>query len=119
MTISGSQLTALNHCNEAFHRSLAGTAIATAQADIITLQAAKMKSGSHAVTAAQANGSSITLYTAVADATGYIVNLYSASGSYSGSATPYVVISASGSFTILPNAAYSVQTGQKIFWIAY
>lgn len=119
MTLSGSQLTGVNKMNAAFQRPQVGTIIAGLQTDVATLQSAKMKSGSHTVVASESNGSSITLYTAVANATGYIVNLYDSSGSYSGSATPYVVLGASGSFTILPNAAYKIQTGQKIFWIAY
>ena len=117
--ISGSQLTQLTRSNKASQQIGLGTIIATLQTDTTVLAALPMKSGSLIVSHAQATASSVHLYTGVASIVGYVIQISSSSGSYSGSSTPYVSGCSGSCLYISPNAAFRFAPDQRIFWIAY
>jgi hypothetical protein len=110
MTISSDHETKLNKMNKAAQNVSLGTIIAGLQNDFIA-------SGSLAVSAAQANGSSVTIYTGLTSTvTGYQINVFRSGSALS--SDPYVYASG-GSVIITPGASYAVTTADRINWIAF
>lgn len=109
MAISASDIVRLNKMNRAAQRASLGAAVSN-------LETLAIRSGSVSVSAAEANGSAVTVYTGLSSVKGYIVDVYRAGSALS---STWYVATSSGSMTISKSGSYAVTTGDRINWIAY